>query len=351
MTTLQLPKVVLHDHLDGALRPETIVELADAVGYRGLPETEPRSLAEFFDQGSAGSLEAYLQAFDHTVAVMQTRASIRRVARELGEDMASENVVYGEVRFAPRLCTAGGLSMGDVIEAALDGLRAAEERHGTHLRLITVAMRHEPGSAEVAAVATRYREDGVVGFDIAGPERGQPAQQHADAFTVARNGGLGITIHAGEASGPESVADAMNLRADRIGHGVRIIDDCEVVAGQITGLGPIARALHDAGTPLEVCPTSNVHTIGWAPSEHPVGMLHRAGFEVTVSPDNRLMSATSQTSEFELLLEHQAFTLGDLEAVTLNAVNASFCDEELRNRLESAVRDGYKEALTKSTMS
>lgn len=351
MNLQALPKVVLHDHLDGALRPQTVAELAAETGYTGLPTTDPDALTEFFDQGNAGSLVEYLRAFDHTVAVMQTTEAISRVAEEAGEDVAADGAIYAELRFAPSLCTARGLRIEDVIEAALHGLERAETRLGIALRLIVVAMRDRGESETVAAAAVRYRGDGVVGFDIAGPETGNPATAHERAIQAAHTGGLGITIHAGEADGPQSVAAALTAGAQRIGHGVRVVEDCTIDQGQIVEFGPVATAILQSRTPLEICPTSNLHTAGWEPDEHPVGLLHRAGFVVTISPDNRLMSATSATAEFELLVHHQGFGLEDLEQVSVQAAQAAFCDQALRDDLLAAVRSGYRAALTNSMMS
>lgn len=351
MSLVALPKIVLHEHLDGGLRPSTVVDLAAECGYRGLPTTRSAELAEWFDQRAAGGLERYLQAFEHTLAVMQTASAVERVACEAGQDLARDGVVYAEVRFAPMLSTSTGTPAEAVMEAALSGLRHAEAETGMTLSLIVDAMRDAADSAQVAELAVRYREEGVVGFDIAGPEAGYPAQEHAHAFRIAAEGGLGITVHAGEGDGPSSVAAALDVGAQRIGHGVRIIEDCRIEEGEIVDLGPIATRVHDAQVPLEVCPHSNLHTLGWTPAEHPVGLLHRAGFVVTISPDNRLMSGVQTSDELRLLVRHHGFGVGDLQQVMRHAIQAAFCDDDTKRSLTQTTDAAYRAASTKSIMS
>lgn len=347
-----LPKVVLHDHLDGGLRPRTVLELAAQIGYSGLPAWEPDSLAAWFRQGKGVSLVQYLEAFDQTLAVMQTPNALERVAYEAGSDLAQDGVVYAEVRLAPSLSTREGLSLEAVIESVLAGLSAASLDHAIELRMIVDGMRQEDNTEEIARVAVSFREAGVVGFDIAGPEVGYPATDHATAFHIASEGGLGITIHAGEAYGPASIAAALDVGAQRIGHGVRVIEDCVVREGVITEMGVVAQRVHENRIPLEVCPRSNLQTIGWAPEDHPVGLLHRAGFVVTISPDNRLMSGVMPSDEFDYLAEIHGFTLDDLAQITENAMEAAFCTEEVKQRVWSElIEPGYKEARTNSTMS
>lgn len=340
-----LPKVVLHDHLDGGLRPATIVELAAEIGCDGLPSSAPDELAGWFDQSGSGSLEGYLAAFAKTIAVMQTPRALERVAFEAVEDWYASGVVYGEVRFAPSLHRSGGMTRAEVIEAVLEGLAAGTEETGVEARLIIDAMRQFADSAAVARVAVEYRDRGVVGFDLAGPETGFPAAGHREAIAIAREGGLHITIHAGEAAGPESVADALDCGAERLGHGVHTIEDMKVDEGVVVALGPIARRVHNAAVPLEVCPTSNVHTRA-VPSAtgHPVGLLHRNGFVVTLNTDNRLMSATSMVREFRFVARHHGFTVDDLRTVTLAAVDAAFCDEATRAAIRRRIEAGYAAA-------
>jgi adenosine deaminase len=338
-----LPKIVLHDHLDGGLRPATIVDLAHAAGYRGLPADGEAELAAWFDQTRSGSLVDYLAAFEQTVAVMQDADALRRVAREAMEDHAAEGVVYAEIRFAPSLHTRQGLSRREVIAAVLEGLAEGERATGVPARVIVDAMRQDTDSAEVAAVAATFAGAGVVGFDLAGPEAGFPASDHGEALGIARDAGLHLTIHAGEAEGPQSIADALASGAERLGHGVRIIDDVDVRDGRIVELGEVAAAVRDRRIPLELCPSSNIHTRAVrSAAAHPARMLLEAGFVVTLNTDNRLMSNTTMTGEFALAADALGFDRGDLEAVTGNAVAAAFCGDDTRQDVSRRVRAGYE---------
>lgn len=338
-----LPKVLLHDHLDGGLRPQTVLDLADAAGYCGLPAQDAGELAAWFYQGDEStSLEQYLEAFAHTCGVMQSSAALQRVAYEAVEDLAAEGVVYAELRFAPSLSTRQGLSRGGVIEAVLEGLNRAEKDFGLPVRLIIDAMRQDRDSEEVARVAAEFAGNGVVGFDLAGPEAGFPATDHGRACAIAAEGGLRLTIHAGEGDGVASIAAALEVGAERVGHGARLIEDTKVVDGEITDLGAVATHVFEAGTTLEVCPTSNIHT-GMYPTaaDHPIGALHRAGFNVTLNTDNRLMSRVTPTHEFALVVQDQGFDLQDLEVVTLRALGAAFCDAATRDAAIEKVKAGY----------
>lgn len=337
-----LPKVVLHDHLDGGLRPQTVIDLARDAGYEALPHTEADALRAWFDQGGSFSLEAYLEAFAQTVAVMQTPEALHRVAHEAAEDLASDGVVYAEVRFAPSLHTAGGMERHEVIAAVVGGFAQAERDFGIAVRALIDAMRQGTDSAEVARAAVEFADRGVVGFDLAGPEAGFPASGHAEALAVARAGGLRLTIHAGEGDGVPSIADALDSGAERIGHGARIIEDTTVAEGAVVAVGDVAERVRDSRVPLELCPKSNLDTAMYvSPADHPIGMLHRAGFAVTVNTDNRLMSATSMTNEFRLLTEHLGFDVDDLRRVTLNAVDVAFCDAAIRETVRARVEAGY----------
>lgn len=325
--------VLLHEHLDGGLRPATVIELASAAGIT-LPASDEAPLREWFHQGDSGSLESYLAAFRYTLAVMQTEGALRRVAFEAIEDLWAQGVVYSEIRFAPLLNTAQGLAPEAVVESVLDGLTSAAAITGMRWGLILTAMRDEENSTRVAGLCDRYSTAGVVGFDLAGPEAGFPPSLHIDAIESARASRVGITLHAGEAAGVESIRIAVETcGTDRIGHGVELIEDCIVEDGEITGLGPVARAVLDAEIPLEVCPTSNVHTKGWHPAQHPVGALYRAGFAVTINTDNRLMSSTSLPEEFELLRRHHGFGASDVETVTRTALAAAFCPDEDKRKI------------------
>ncbi|MGH3393015.1 MAG: adenosine deaminase, partial [Actinomadura sp.] len=295
------PKVLLHDHLDGGLRPATIVELAREGGYDGLPTTDPESLRTWFAEASdSGSLERYLETFTHTVGVMQSTGALERVAYECAEDLAADGIVYAEVRFAPEQHTRDGLTLDQVVEAVLAGFAAGHRRYGIRVGTLLTAMRHEARSREIAELSVRYRDAGVVGFDIAGAEAGYPPTRHLDAFEYLQRENAHFTIHAGEAFGLPSIWQAIQwCGADRLGHGVRIIDDIAERHSDAPRLGRLAAYVRDKRIPLEMCPTSNIQT-GAAKSiaEHPIGLLRRLRFRVTVNTDNRLMSDISLSAEF-----------------------------------------------------
>jgi adenosine deaminase len=342
-----LPKVLLHEHLDGSLRIDTILELAAQTEYRDLPATDPNELADWFDQGESGSLENYLQSFRHTAGVMQTPGAIERVAYESVIDLAADGVIYTEIRFAPSLCTMGGLSRREVVDAALVGLRAGERETGAKTGLILAAMRDATDSLEVARLTVEMEPRGVIGFDLAGPERGFPADDHLPACRYVRESSMSLTIHAGEADGPDSIWRALQrCGAHRIGHGIHIIDDCLVEDGEIVSLGGLASYVRDHQVPLEVCVSSNLHTGHYrTPGEHPVGALHRAGFIITLSTDNRLMSRTELSDEFAVVVAHHEFTIRDLQQVTEQAMMAAFCPLPTKERLlTERIRPGYETA-------
>ena len=349
-TVRDAPKVLLHDHLDGGLRPATVVDLADAVGYTALPSRDPAALtAWFLGAAHSGSLERYLETFGHTVGVMQTRDALVRVAAECAEDLAADGVVYAEVRFAPELHVEGGLGLDPVIEAVLEGFRqgtATAAASGRRIRIgcLLTAMRHAARSREIAELAVRYRDLGVVGFDIAGAEKGFPPSRHLDAFEYVRQQNAHVTIHAGEAFGLPSIWEAIAwCGADRLGHGVRIVDDITLDADGEPRLGRLAAYVRDRRIPLEMCPTSNVHT-GAAPSiaEHPIGLLARLRFRVTVNTDNRLMSGCSITSELLTLAQVFGYDWDDLRWFTVNAMKSAFIgfDERLA-LINDVIKPGY----------
>ncbi|HEX5771041.1 MAG TPA: adenosine deaminase [Nocardioidaceae bacterium] len=332
------PKVLLHDHLDGGLRPQTILDLAPGAGH-ALPAADAESLRRWFeDSANSGSLERYLETFDHTVAVMQSAENIRRVAQECVEDLAEDGVVYAEVRYAPEQHLVGGLSLEQVVEAVMEGFEAGEaqaraNRQPIVVRQLLTAMRHQARSREIAELVVKYRDRGVLGFDIAGAEAGFPPTRHLDAFEYLQRENAHFTIHAGEAFGLPSIWEAIQwCGADRLGHGVRIIDD--ITPGPDGGyeLGRLASYVRDKRIPLEMCPSSNVQT-GAAASiaEHPIGILKELGFRVTVNTDNRLMSGTSMTDEMFALVEAFGYTLEDLRWFTINAMKSAFLpfDERL----------------------
>jgi adenosine deaminase len=346
------PKVLLHDHLDGGLRPGTIVDLARAGGYTALPETDPDKLGAWFREAAdSGSLERYLETFAHTCAVMQTREALVRVAAECAEDLAADGVVYAEVRYAPEQHLEGGLALEQVVEAVNEGFRLGERRareDGNRIRVgaLLTAMRHAARSLEIAELANRYRDLGVVGFDIAGAEAGYPPTRHLDAFEYLKRENNHFTIHAGEAFGLPSIWQALQwCGADRLGHGVRIIDDIHTGEDGSVRLGRLAAYVRDKRVPLEMCPTSNLQT-GAATSyrEHPIGLLRRLHFRVTVNTDNRLMSGTGMSREFEHLVTAFGYTLDDMQWFTVNAMKSAFIpfDERLA-MINEVIKPGYAE--------
>jgi adenosine deaminase len=318
-----LPKVLLHDHLDGGLRPETVIDLARECGYDRLPSLDPDELGQWFvDAADSGSLVRYLETFEHTVSVCQTEDALRRVAAECAADLAADGVVYAEVRFAPELFTAQGLSMGQAVEAVLDGFDTEDD---IVVNALLCAMRQADRGDEIADLVVAFRDDGVVGMDIAGPEIGFPASLFADPFAKLRANMCHYTIHAGEAAGVDSIAEALAVcAAERLGHGVRIAEDIRV-SGDEAALGQVASYVLDRQIPLEVCPSSNLQTgIADTIAEHPVTLLNDLGFAVTLNTDNRLMSGTSLSREMHLLTEHAGWDVEDLYLATRAAVDASF---------------------------
>ncbi len=329
------PKVLLHDHLDGGLRPATIVELAQEIGHR-LPRTDPVELGEWFvESADSGSLERYLETFDHTVAVMQNAAAITRVASECVQDLAADGVVYAEIRYAPEQHLTAGLSLEQVVDAVREGFEhgmANAERPIVARQLLT-AMRHQARSMEIAELSVAYRDAGVVGFDIAGAEAGYPPTRHLDAFEYLQRENAHFTIHAGEAFGLPSIWQAIQwCGADRLGHGVRIIDDITENADGSVDLGRLTAYVRDRRIPLEMCPSSNLQT-GAAASiaDHPIGLLTKLRFRVTVNTDNRLMSGTSMSRELALLAEAFDYGLADFRWFAINAMKSAFIpfDERL----------------------
>jgi adenosine deaminase len=356
-----LPTVLLHDHLDGGVRPGTIVELAAQLG-QDLPTSDPEALQQWFvreagtvvvDGVATGSLEKYLQTFAVTLGVMQTADGLRRVAREAVVDLAADGVAYVEERFAPELHTMRGLGVQDVVDAVRQGFEdgvaeaAAAGRSITTGMLIT-AMRQNDRWDEMAELALANRDRGVVGFDIAGPERGFPATRHLSAFRRLRDASFPVTVHAGEADGLESIAAAVHeVGASRLGHGVRIIDDIEIVApagasvleqAETARLGNLAHWVRDHQIALEICPTSNMQT-GAARSlaEHPITLLEHLGFAVTVNTDNRLQSDTSMTHELTGLVHEAGWSLADVRDVTLHAARSSFLHHDERQALVARI--------------
>jgi len=347
---IQEPKVLLHDHLDGGLRPQTVLDLASEFGYSDLPASDAESLGRWFSEAAfSGSLERYLKTFKHTVGVMQTIPALTRVARECAEDLSADGVMYAEVRFAPELHIEQGLNEREIIEAVLAGFaqgQAAALAGGRTIRVgvLLTAMRTAANSRNIAELAVEYRDRGVVGFDIAGAEAGFPPTRHLDAFEYLRRENAHFTIHAGEAFGLPSIWEAIQwCGADRLGHGVRIMDDITVDPSGEVKLGKLAAYVRDRRIPLELCPTSNVQT-GAADSiaTHPIGLLRQLGFRVTVNTDNRLMSGTSMSHEMDLLSQAFGWGLADMEWLTVNAMKSAFIgfDERLEI-INNQIKPGY----------
>ena len=368
---LRAPKALLHDHLDGGLRPQTIIELAADSGYDALPASEAEALGTWFrESADSGSLPRYLETFDHTLAVMQTRDGLYRVASECAQDLAADGVVYAESRYAPEQHLTRGLTLEGVVEAVNAGLRDGEAKaaaagHPIRVTSLLTAMRHAAKSTEIAELAIRYRDEGVSGFDIAGAEAGYPPTRHLDAFEYLRRENFHFTIHAGEAFGLPSIWEAIQwCGADRLGHGVRIVDDITIdgspFAEWVEGnqddpaaltslelsrvrLGRLAAYVRDKRIPLEMCPSSNLQTSA-APSIalHPITLLGRLRFRVTLNTDNRLMSGTSMTREATLLRDEADWTLEDLRWVTINAMKSAFIpfDERLE-LIDGVIKPGY----------
>ena len=340
-----LPKVLLHEHLDGVLRPQTIIELAKSLDYDQLPTQNPEELARWFHQGAnQGSLPKYLEGFAHTIAVMQNEEALERVAYEQAEDLSHDGVVYFETRFAPLFHTHKGLTYQQVVSAVLKGLERGRKDFGISSGLIICAMRNMDVSLEMAELAVDFRQRGVVGFDLAGEEGGYPPKKHVDAFHYIQRQNFNITVHAGEGFGKESIWQAIQYcGAHRIGHGTRLVDDIAVTDGRVVKLGDLAQYVLDKRIPLEICLLSNVH-VGAARSlaEHPFKLFYQEKFRVTLNTDNRLMSNTSMTKEFEAARDTFGLTMEDFEKITINAMKSAFLSYDRRCEfIYSVIKPGY----------
>jgi len=343
-----LPKALLHEHFDGGLRPATVIDLARDVGYAGLPTCDPGELGAWFHRGAnRGSLPLYLEGFAHTCAVMQTRQALDRVAFEFIEDMHRDGVVYAEARFAPCFHRERGLTDEAIVGAVLDGLRRGQEKYGVKWGLIICAMRDRTDSLEAAELAVNFRHHGVVGFDLAGEEAGFPPKKHVAAFQAIREANFYSTLHAGEAFGVASIWQALQIcGAHRLGHATRLTDDMTIVDGKIVKLGTLAQYILDRRIPLEMCLSSNLHT-GSVKSmaEHPFKMYFERGFRVTLNTDDRLMSDTSMTKEFQIAADTFGLDLDDFEKITLNAIKSAFIPFDERIRLiYDVIKPGYAKA-------
>lgn len=327
----RLPKTDLHVHLDGSLRPATMLELAREIGVT-LPVTEEAALGDYMHVKQGRDLVDYLARFDITLELMQTAPALERIAYELAADAAAENVRYMEVRFCPALNTRGGLTPAQVLEAVLTGLRRAEAEHEITTGIIVCALRSMPASTsvEMAQAAIAFRDRGVVGFDLAGAEHGYPPVEHQPAFDFAADANLAITIHAGEAFGPASIQQAVHrCHARRIGHGTRLWED-----PQLMGF------INDFRIPLEICLTSNVQTRATPTlEEHPLRTYFDQGLVVTLNTDNRLMSGVTVTDEYVNAHEAFGFTWPELCEIALMGFESAFLPHQERAALVAAVRE------------
>ena len=356
MTTSEViktvPKVLLHDHLDGGLRTTTLIELAKDLKYTKLPTTDPGELADWFHRGAnKGNLVEYLQGFEHTCALMQTKESLFRVAYEMMEDMKNDNVCYVETRFAPVFHTQKGLWYDQIVQSVLDGLNKGKEDFGVGYGLIICGMRNMKNTLEFAELALNFRNKGVVGFDLAGEEGGYPPKKHIEAFQTIQRANFNITIHAGEAFGKESIWQAIQwCGAHRIGHGTRILDDLVTdKSGSVMSMGDLANYILDKRIPIEICLLSNVHTGAIDRIEnHPFANLYKNRFRVTINTDDRLMSDTTMTKEFLTAIEHFGLNLEDVEKITINSMKSAFIPYNERiDYIYKVIKPGYQKIREK----
>lgn len=347
----EVPKVLLHDHLDGGLRPQTIIELAKEINYDKLPTFDPDELGAWFHEGAnKGSLVEYLRGFEHTTAVMQTKEALERVAFEMIEDMYNDGVVYVETRFAPVFHTQRGLHWEEVVQAVLNGLEKGKQKYGVGYGLIICAMRDMQLSLEMAELAVDFRDRGVVGFDLAGEEGGYPPKKHIEAFQYIQRANFNITIHAGEAWGKESIWQALQwCGAHRLGHATRLIEDMTIIDGELVAMGTLAQYVLDKRIPLEICLLSNVHT-GAVKSieQHPFEIYYKNKFRVFLNTDDRLMSNTTMSNEFKVAAEVFSLNLDDMEKLTINAMKSAFIHYNERiHYIYNVIKPGYQKVREK----
>ncbi len=347
----EVPKVLLHDHLDGGLRPQTIIELTKEIKYDKLPTTDPEELGAWFHEGAnKGNLVEYLRGFEHTIAVMQTKEALERVAFEMIEDMYNDGVVYVETRFAPVFHTQRGLHWEEVVLAVLNGLERGKQKYGVGYGLIICAMRNMQLSLEMAELAVDFRDRGVVGFDLAGEEGGYPPKKHIEAFQYIQRANFNITIHAGEAWGKESIWQALQwCGAHRLGHATRLIEDMTIIDGELVAMGTLAQYVLDKRIPLEICLLSNVHT-GAVKSieQHPFGIYYKNKFRVFLNTDDRLMSNTTMSNEFKVAAEVFGLNLDDMEKLTINAMKSAFIHYNERiHYIYNVIKPGYQKVREK----
>ena len=347
------PKISLHDHLDGGLRATTMIELAAECGHE-LPSTDPAALTEWFEtRANSGSLPQYLECFDHTTAVMQTADSLSRIASEAVQDLAADNVIYAELRWAPEQHLRDGLTLQEAVEAVRDGLEDGMDKAGNTIQAtqLLTAMRHADRGLEIAKLTVENLGSSVVGFDIAGAEAGFPPSRFVDAFDYLAKNLVPVTVHAGEAAGVESVHDAIYTgRALRLGHGVRVAEDIsggEDKSGESLIMGPVAQWVRDRGIPLELCPSSNLQTgaienFGTNPTDHPLPLLYGLNFNTTINTDNRLLSVTTLSEELARAAEWFEFSFDDLLAMQINAAEAAFVGFDTRSELVDQLILGWQ---------
>jgi adenosine deaminase len=341
------PKVLLHEHLDGGLRPATVVDLARANGVE-IPTDDPNALAQWFARGAdRGNLSLYLEGFATTIACMQTAEALRRVAREAILDLHEDGVVYTELRFAPFFHTRQGLTLEQVMASVLEGLREGQQQTGVAWGLIVCALRSESPalSLEMAELAVAFRNQGVVGFDLAGDEFGHPPKRHIEAFQYCRRMNFPITIHAGEAFGKESIWQALQYcGALRIGHCTRLTEDIARSEDGRPLYGALAHWIRDRRIPLEMCLSSNVHTGAVSDlTQHPFRALLDARFRVTLNTDNRLMSATTMTAELTIAVTQFGLTQRHLELLAINAMKSAFIHYDERcDLIYGRIKPGFQ---------
>jgi adenosine deaminase len=338
----RLPKAELHVHLDGSVRPHTLLELAAEYG-KPMPRSEPEELRDYMHVRDARNLVDYLSRFEITLSVMQTAESLERIAYELAEDLAAENVRYAEIRYSPILNTREGLPLTEAVDAPLRGLQRAQEKFGIRTALIICGIRNmDPAtSRDLADLTVAYKQRGVVAFDLAGAEYNYPAKKHKDAFFTVINKNMAATIHAGEAYGAESIHQALHYcKANRIGHGTRLFEDPELM-----------QYVRDFRIPVEICLTSNVQTRA-VPSfaEHPVRMYYDAGLVLSLNTDNRLMSATTVTEEYWRAHQHLGFTWPELVDIALMSFDGAFLGWEEKQALIERVKLEVREIETPRVM-
>jgi adenosine deaminase len=339
----ELPKVLLHDHLDGGVRAETLIELAEQFGYKRLPTANAVRFSEWIAMRGRGSLENLLWIVDHSVAVIQSAEALSRVANEAIVDLASDGVVYAEPSFAPARFSQHGLSLEESVEAVLEGLKTGAEAAQIDANLILTAVRDDPDSLRIAKLASAYSDDGVVGIDLAGKEEGYPPSDHAIACQHAMDHGVHVTVHAGEDTATLLyIRSALeDCQAERLGVAYMLTDDIDVSDDGSVVLGPLAAQIKDEQTPLEMCPITGTFLHDISAEDHPLGLFHRAGLAVTVNTDDRLISGSTMTKEFENAVMNHNMTVDDLRVMTLRAADAAFCDTETKKAVRAKVVEGF----------